>query len=152
MIYKVISKAEFRKFIDALVKHNSAFGPQERRYRTAGGKPIYQFIPVKSADEIAFDYSSNPLFGQTFLPAFPRRTFAVSTFNDGNWEQEVSLRSAAHYADRTQSHATSVPSICLMMCMLHGPYPSAILSCTHGKTPSSSAWTICPCPTASANR
>ena len=56
MIYKVISKIEFGKFIDAIVKHNSAYGP--RQVDTGrGGKPIYQFMPVKSADEIDFDYS-----------------------------------------------------------------------------------------------
>ncbi|MEI7825401.1 MAG: hydrogenase, partial [Chlorobiaceae bacterium] len=69
MIYKVISKTEFRKFIDAIVKQNTAYGP--RQVDTGiGGKPIYQFTAVKSADEIDFDYSVTHFSAKHFFLPF----------------------------------------------------------------------------------
>ena len=66
MIYKVISKPEFKAFIDAIVRVNNAYGPCLVD-TGAKGEPIYQFKPVKSADEISFDYtvthsSAKPFF------------------------------------------------------------------------------------------
>ncbi|MBM3163400.1 MAG: hydrogenase [Chlorobi bacterium] len=121
MIYKVISKPEFRKFIDTLVKANTAFGPRQVD-TDHHGEPVYQFMPVGSADDIAFDYTKTHSSAKHFFLPF-REEISHFTFRDGDWEQQI------------RYEARPVVLIGLRPCdiravnilddvMLHGPYPS----------------------------
>ncbi|NTV05317.1 MAG: hydrogenase [Chlorobiaceae bacterium] len=88
MIYKVISKAEFKRFIDALVQNNSAFGP--RLVDTdSRGESVYQFQPVSSVEEIAFDYTRTASSAKHFFLPF-REELSQFHFHDDDWEQNVS--------------------------------------------------------------
>ncbi|MEI6846458.1 MAG: 4Fe-4S dicluster domain-containing protein [Chlorobiaceae bacterium] len=88
MIYKVISKKEFKRFINALVQNNSSFGPK-RVDTDTHGEAIYQFLPVTSADDIAFDYSKTTSSAKHFFLPF-REELSHFHFHDGDWEQHVS--------------------------------------------------------------
>jgi len=87
MIYKVISKPEFRAFIDAITRNNNSYGPQQVD-TGSNGKPIYQFMPVKSADEIDFDYTVTHSSAKHFFLPY-RDELSRFKFKDGNWDQEV---------------------------------------------------------------
>lgn len=88
MIYRVISKPEFRSFIDALVQANSSFGP--RRVDTAtNGDPVYQFMPVGSADDIEFDYTTTASSAKHFFLPFSEE-LSHFCFHERDWEQKIS--------------------------------------------------------------
>ncbi|MEI8032009.1 MAG: 4Fe-4S dicluster domain-containing protein [Chlorobiaceae bacterium] len=91
MIYKVISKGEFRKFIDALVRNNTSFGPK-RVDTDTHGEPVYQFQPVSSVEEIAFDYSATKSSAKHFFLPF-REELSRFEIHDGEWEQKTSYNS-----------------------------------------------------------
>ena len=57
MIYKVIAKSEFKRFTDALLRDNASFGPRQVD-TDSRGKAVYQFLPVTSSDDVAFDYTA----------------------------------------------------------------------------------------------
>ena len=69
MIYKVISKTEYNRFLDALVGNNTAFGPC-RVESNIQGEAIYQFRPVTSAAEIALEYSVTASSAKHFFLPF----------------------------------------------------------------------------------
>ncbi|MDI6794453.1 MAG: hydrogenase, partial [bacterium] len=56
MIYKVITKNEFKRFINGLIKENQTIGPKQVD-TDAAGRPIYQFGQVYSFDEMDLDYT-----------------------------------------------------------------------------------------------
>ncbi|MGB7511241.1 MAG: hydrogenase, partial [Pelodictyon phaeoclathratiforme] len=87
MIYKVISKTEFTKFIEALVENNRSFGPREvdRDHR---GNPVYQFQPVQSASDIAFDYTATASSAKHFFLPF-REELSRFLFHGDDWEQHI---------------------------------------------------------------
>jgi len=88
MIYKIISKKEFRRFIDLLVKSNSSFGPQQVDMDSRGN-PVYQFKPVRTVEEIAFDYTATASSAKHFFLPF-REELSRFTFHEDGWEQKIS--------------------------------------------------------------
>ena len=87
MIYKVISKGEFRRFVDALVKSNNSFGPRQVD-TDSQGNPVYQFKPVQSVEEIAFDYTATASSAKhLFLPF--REELSRFSFHGDDWEQQI---------------------------------------------------------------
>ena len=121
MIYKVISKREFKAFIDALVKNNSSFGP--RKVDTgSNGKPIYQFMPVQSADEIEFDYTVSHLSAKRFFLPY-HDELSHFNFSDGNWEQEIRYEAPPIILIGLRPCDINAVNI-LDDVMLHGAYPS----------------------------
>ena len=121
MIYKVISKGEFRAFIDALVQNNSSFGP--RKVDTgSNGKPIYQFMPVKSVDEIDFDYTVTHSSAKHFFLPY-RDELSHFNFSDGNWEQEIRYEAPPIILIGLRPCDINAVNI-LDDVMLHGAYPS----------------------------
>lgn len=88
MIYKVIDKAEFRRFIDTLVRSNRSYGPRQID-TTASGDPLYQFREVSSVDEIAFDYTATTSSAKHFLMPFREELSRFSFDDEGEWEQEI---------------------------------------------------------------
>jgi len=87
MIYKVISKTEFATFIDSLVRENLSYGPRQVD-TDSNGQPVYQFREVRSADEIAFDYTTTHSSAKHFLLPF-REELSRFAFTDGDWEQDI---------------------------------------------------------------
>ncbi len=92
MIYKVITKAEFKRFIGSLVRDNSSFGPRQVG-SDCKGNAVYQFLPVTSLEDIAFDYSATASSAKHFLLPF-REELSRIVFHDEDWEQQISYDSS----------------------------------------------------------
>ena len=90
MIYKVITKKEFKKFISALIEQNQTFGPKMVD-RDRNGKPLYQFKHVKSFDEMDLDYTISQYSIKNFFLPF-REELSRYRFEDGDWEQKIEYR------------------------------------------------------------
>ncbi|NTU69199.1 MAG: hydrogenase, partial [Chlorobiaceae bacterium] len=121
MIYKVISKTEFKAFIDAIVKENRAYGPQKVD-TDSKGEPIYQFMPVKSAAEIDFDYTVTHSSAKPFFLPY-REELSHFNFTDGNWDQEIRYEAPPTILIGLRPCDINAINI-LDDVMLHGAYPS----------------------------
>jgi formate hydrogenlyase subunit 6/NADH:ubiquinone oxidoreductase subunit I len=122
MIYKVISKAEFKRFIDALVQNNSSFGP--RRVDTdVQGEAVYQFQPVSSVDEIEFDYTRTASSAKHFFLPF-REELSRFHFHDSDWDQKVSYEANPVVLVGLRACDISALNI-LDDVLLNGHFPSA---------------------------
>jgi formate hydrogenlyase subunit 6/NADH:ubiquinone oxidoreductase subunit I len=90
MIYKVITKNEFKKFINGLIRNNQTFGPKQVDGR-ADGTSIYQFKEVSSFDEMDLDYAVTYSSAKNFFLPF-REELSHFDFSDDNWEQTIEYR------------------------------------------------------------
>jgi len=90
MIYKVISKSEFRKFVSGLIRDNQTMGPQ-RVDSDSKGKPIYQFREVRSFDEMDLDYTQSYSSIKNFFLPF-KEEMSRFEFKNGDWEQHIEYR------------------------------------------------------------
>ncbi len=90
MIYKVITKNEFKKFINGLIDDNETIGPKLED-TAQDGTPIYRFNQVYSYDEIDLDYSvSYSSIKYFFLPF--REELSRFDFSRNDWEQTIEYR------------------------------------------------------------
>ncbi len=87
MIYKVISKAEFKRFIDTLVLNNPSFGPRQVD-SDIRGDAVYHFLPVTSFDDIAFDYTATASSAKHFFLPF-REELSRFAFHGQDWNQHI---------------------------------------------------------------
>jgi formate hydrogenlyase subunit 6/NADH:ubiquinone oxidoreductase subunit I len=90
MIYKTITKSEFKKFITGLIKQNETIGPKLID-KTVDGKPIYQFKEVESFDEMDLDYTVTYSSVKNFFLPF-REELSEFSFTDDDWEQKIKYR------------------------------------------------------------
>ena len=87
MIYKVIAKSEFKRFTDALLRDNTSFGPRQVD-TDSRGKALYQFLPVTSSDDVAFDYTATASSAKHFFLPF-REELSRFVFQDQEWDQQI---------------------------------------------------------------
>ena len=87
MLYKIITKREFKKFINGLISENEAIGPKKVA-TDAKGKPIYQFKQVHSFDEIDLDYTVSYSSLKNFFLPF-KEELSTFSFKNGDWEQNI---------------------------------------------------------------
>lgn len=90
MIYKVITKDEFKRFINGLIEENQTIGPKQVDIG-ANGKPIYQFRQVYSFDEIDIDYPITYSSVKNFFLPF-REELSRFEFSENDWEQKIKYR------------------------------------------------------------
>jgi sulfhydrogenase subunit beta (sulfur reductase) len=89
MLFKTISKEEFKKLVDGIISENETFGPTMTD-RDAEGRPIYQFTRVGSFDEIRLDYTRTYSSAKHLFIPF-REPLLRFRFDKKEWEQEIDL-------------------------------------------------------------
>lgn len=121
MIYKVISKSEFRKLIEGLIAANETFGP--RKVDTAkDGRPIYQFKQVDSFDELELDYTVTASSLKNFFLPF-KETLSRYSFADDDWSQGIEYRVNPRVI--VGARACDINALCkLDDIFIHGSFPS----------------------------
>ena len=121
MIYKVITKKEFKKFVNGLIDSNETFGPK-RVDTDKAGKPIYQFRQVHSFDEMELDYTLSYSSLKNFFLPF-REVLSRYNFTDDNWEQEIEYRVNPRVIVGVR--ACDINALCkLDDIFIHGAFPS----------------------------
>ena len=90
MIFKVITKSEFKKFVDGLAEKNETFGPTlvDRR---ADGTGVYEFKEVGCFDDMDLDYTVTYSSVKRFFLPF-REKLSRFDFSDDDWDQTVVYR------------------------------------------------------------
>ena len=87
MIYKVISKPEFKKFVDGLIQQNQTFGPKLADV-DIHNKPIYRFEEVHSFDEMDLDYTLSYASIKNFFLPF-REQLSRFKISKDDWTQHI---------------------------------------------------------------
>jgi len=90
MLFKILAKAEFQKLIETIMASNEVIGPKQVAVNHEG-RPIYQYLPVKSFDQIALDYDTTEYSAKTYFLPF-QENLSQYRFEDEDWKQEIHYR------------------------------------------------------------
>jgi len=121
VIYKVITKKEFKKFINGLIASNETFGPKQVD-KDKNGKPIYQFREVHSFNEMDLDYTLTYSSLKNFFLPF-RETLSRYSYSGDDWKQEIEYRVNPRVIVGVR--ACDINALCkLDDIFIHGTFPS----------------------------
>ena len=87
MIYKTITKDNFRRMIESLMENNEVIGPKWRDRDTKGDK-VYRFLKLNNFDELELDYTRSYSSPKNFFLPF-RERLATYDLEDTDWEQKI---------------------------------------------------------------
>lgn len=87
MLYKTISKENFKKMIEGLMEKNDVMGPKWRD-RDANGNKIYRFLKLNNFDELELDYTRSYSSPKNFFLPF-RERLATYDLGDADWDQNI---------------------------------------------------------------
>ena len=87
MIYKTITKDNFRKMVETLMENNEVIGPKWRD-RDKDGNEIYRFLKLNNFDELQMDYTRTYSSPKNFFLPFSEN-LATYDLRDGTWEQSI---------------------------------------------------------------
>jgi sulfhydrogenase subunit beta (sulfur reductase) len=87
MLYKTISKANFRHMVEGLMLDNEVFGPKWRD-RDAQGDKIYRFLKLNEFEELQMDYTRSYSSPKNFFLPF-KETLANYDLVDTEWDQQI---------------------------------------------------------------
>jgi len=86
MLFKTVEKPEFRKLVDSMFGSAEVVGPVKIGEK-AGGRPIYQFKPVASFDEMDLCYDTTEYSAKTFFLPFEEELSSFR-FTDTGWDRQ----------------------------------------------------------------
>ena len=87
MLYKTISKHNFRLMIEGLMEDNEVFGPKWRDLDMEG-KKVYRFLKLNEFDELQMDYTRTYSSPKNFFLPF-KETLATYNLVDTDWDQDI---------------------------------------------------------------
>ncbi len=87
MLYKTISKDNFKRMVEELIENNEVIGPKWRD-RDAEGNKIYRFLKLNSFDELQIDYTRSYSSPKNFFIPF-QEELATYKLGDADWEQHI---------------------------------------------------------------
>lgn len=90
MLFKIITKEQFKKFIVILMESNEVIGPKQIGHNKEG-KPLHLYLPVDRYDEIDWEYGTTQYSAKTYFLPFEEKLSSFS-FSDQSWQQEIHYR------------------------------------------------------------
>jgi len=87
MLFRTITKQNFKKMIESLMEENEVIGPKSRD-RDIEGNKIYRFLKLNSFDELEMDYTRSYLSPKNYFLPFKEDLVTYSLQGKG-WEQEI---------------------------------------------------------------
>ncbi len=87
MLYRTISKDNFRKMVESLMEDNEVIGPKWRD-RDKEGNKVYRFLKLNNFDELQMDYTRSYSSPKNFFLPF-KEDLANYKFNEADWEQHI---------------------------------------------------------------
>ena len=90
MLFKIIAKTEFHKLIDIILASNEVIGPKKID-TCKDGKPIHQYLPVKSFAELDLDYKTTEFSAKTYFLPY-KENLSTYRFSEDDWTQKISYR------------------------------------------------------------
>jgi formate hydrogenlyase subunit 6/NADH:ubiquinone oxidoreductase subunit I len=90
MLFKILTKEAFARLVEAILETNEVIGP--KRVDTASsGKPIHQYLPVRSFSELDLDYETTEHSAKTYFLPY-REELSSFRFSEEGWEQDIRYR------------------------------------------------------------
>jgi formate hydrogenlyase subunit 6/NADH:ubiquinone oxidoreductase subunit I len=90
MLFKILKKEDFRRLVEIILEANEVIGPKMVA-TGADGKPIHQYLPVTSYDEIDLEYETTEFPAKTYFLPY-RETLSTFRFDEADWSQEIRYR------------------------------------------------------------
>jgi ferredoxin len=90
MLFRTLDKKEFRKLVGIMLDSNEVIGPKQVGTRK-DGKPIHQYLPISSLDEIDLNYETTEYSAKTYFLPY-KENLSVYRFGEDGWKQEISYR------------------------------------------------------------
>jgi len=90
MLFKTLSKQEFRNFVELLLENTEVIAPKQIGVNEKG-KPIHQYLPVQNFDEIDLDYETTEYSAKTYFLPF-KENLSTCTFMENIWDREIKYR------------------------------------------------------------
>jgi ferredoxin len=87
MLYRTITKDNFKKMVEGLMENNEVIGPRWRD-RDSEGNKIYRFLKINNFDELQMDYTRTYSSPKNFFIPF-KEDLASYDLNDADWEQHI---------------------------------------------------------------
>ncbi|UCD39094.1 MAG: 4Fe-4S dicluster domain-containing protein [Fidelibacterota bacterium] len=90
MLFRVLSKKEFRKFVGLLLADTEVIAPKQIGVST-DGKPIHQYLPVQAFGEIDLEYETTEYPAKTYFLPY-RENLSICSFDEDDWTREIHYR------------------------------------------------------------
>lgn len=87
MLYKTLTKDNFRRMVEGLMENNEVMGPKWRD-RDKHGNKIYRFLKLNSFDELQMDYTRTYSSPKNFFLPF-KEDLATYDLHGTDWEQHI---------------------------------------------------------------
>jgi sulfhydrogenase subunit beta (sulfur reductase) len=87
MLYRTLTKDNFRRLVEGLMEHNEVMGPKWRD-RDQHGNKIYRFLKLNSVDELQMDYTRTYSSPKNFFLPF-KEDLATYDLDGADWEQHI---------------------------------------------------------------
>jgi ferredoxin len=88
MLFKTLAKHEFHNLVDLILESNEVIGPikvDTDKY----GKPIHQYLPVKTFEELDLTYETTGFSAKTYFLPY-KECLSTWRFSEDDWTQEIS--------------------------------------------------------------
>lgn len=90
MLFKTLTKDNFRRLVEILLQSNEVIGPK-RVGADRHGKPVYHFLPVERFEELDLAYDTTEYSAKTYFLPF-KENLSTYRFDDGDWSQDIGYR------------------------------------------------------------
>lgn len=87
MLFKTITRENFKKMVETLMEENEVIGPKARDLDTEE-KKIYRFLKLNSFEELEMDYTRSYSSPKNYFLPF-KEDLAVYDLHDKGWEQNI---------------------------------------------------------------
>lgn len=88
MLFKILPKPELKTLVGMLLDSVEVIGPK-RIDTSKDGKPIHQYLLVKSFEELDLNYETTEISAKTYFLPY-QETLSTFQFTKGDWTQEIS--------------------------------------------------------------
>ncbi len=88
MLFKILPKPELKTLVGTLLDSVEVIGPK-RIDTSKDGRPIHQYLPVKSFEELDLDYETTEISAKTYFLPY-QETLSIFQFTKGDWTQDIS--------------------------------------------------------------
>ena len=85
MLYKTITKDNFKMMVEDLMADNEVIGPKWRERDTEGNK-IYRFLKLNNFEELQMDYTRSYSSPKNYILPF-KGVIATYDLKDSDWDQ-----------------------------------------------------------------
>jgi formate hydrogenlyase subunit 6/NADH:ubiquinone oxidoreductase subunit I len=90
MLFRIVDKGEFERLVGILLESNEVVGPKQVD-RNQKGKPLYQYLPIKSFKELALGYDTTDYSAKSYFMPY-KETLSTYRLGEDDWTQEIGYR------------------------------------------------------------